>query len=149
MRKKRANPKAPGTAIIPSCTPFPLRRRARSRRVLLAVLVAALLPAFAKPAPYALIFGTVWSPEQRPVYGIRIKVRRAAEKKFRWEMVSDHNGEFALRVPAGQADYVLVPDLKGFQPSDGRKFLAPKEPILVHIENDERSDTGVHLIKAE
>ena len=45
--------------------------------------------------PYGLIFGTVWGPDDRPVFGVSVKVRRAREKKARWELNSDHNGEFA------------------------------------------------------
>src|SRR5579864_1635667 len=61
--------------------------------------------------PYALIFGTVWGPDDHPVYGIRVKIRRAQDKRPKWELVSDHSGEFALRVPAGKADYVVWADL--------------------------------------
>ena len=31
--------------------------------------------------PYGLIFITVWGPDNRPVYGVKIKVRRADQKK--------------------------------------------------------------------
>jgi hypothetical protein len=94
--------------------------------------------------PYALIFGTVWGPDSRPVYGVKIKCRRADQKKSRWELYSDHNGEFAFRVPAGKAEYLVTADLKGYKPLDGKHFQAPPE-VTVHIENDERTDIGVHL----
>src|ERR1700692_1952451 len=55
---------------------------------------------------YALIFGTVWDPEGHPLYGIKVKIRRSDEKKARWELFSNHTGEFAQRVPAGKADYI-------------------------------------------
>ena len=57
--------------------------------------------------PYALIFGTVWGPNDRPVYGVKVKIRRSRDKKAKWELVSDHQGEFAQRLPAGKADYVV------------------------------------------
>jgi hypothetical protein len=94
--------------------------------------------------PYALIFGTVWSPDNRPVYGVKIKCRRSDQKKPRWELYSDHNGEFAFRVPAVKADYLVTADLKDFKSVEGKKFQAPPE-VTVHIENDERSDIGLHL----
>src|SRR5690348_10711260 len=31
--------------------------------------------------PYALIFGTVWGPDDHPVYAVRIKIRRENEQK--------------------------------------------------------------------
>jgi hypothetical protein len=94
--------------------------------------------------PYALIFGTVWTPDNRPVYGVKIKCRRSDQKKPHWELISDHSGEFAFRVPAGKADYLVTADLKGFKSLDGKHFQSPPE-VIVHIENDERTDIGVHL----
>jgi len=95
--------------------------------------------------PYALIAGTVWGPDDRPVYGVRVKIRRSTDKpkKVRWEVFSDHNGEFAQRVPAGEADYILTADLKGIKSADGKPLHA--QEVTVHIYNDEREDTGVHL----
>ena len=101
----------------------------------------------AKPEkPYALIFGTVWGPDDHPVYGVPVKIRRASDKpkKVRWELYSDHNGEFAQRVPAGEADYILWADLKGFKFVDGKPPRLAKE-VTVHVYNDERQDTGLHL----
>ena len=97
-----------------------------------------------KPKPYALIFGTVWSPDNRPLYGVKIKIRRADQKKARWELYSDRNGEFAQRLPPGRADYLVWPDLKGYKPPVGKQ-LQPGEEVKVHIEGDERVDIGLHL----
>lgn len=96
-----------------------------------------------KSKDYALIFGTVWGPDERPVYGVKIKIRRAKDKKPKWEVYSDHNGEFAQRVPVGDSDYVLTPDLKGIKTSDGKPLHA--QEVTVHIYDDEREDTGIHL----
>lgn len=86
---------------------------------------------------YALIFGTVWTPESHPAQGVKVKIRRADQKKAKWELVSDRNGEFAQRVPPGTADYIVwaeVPKKKG-----------SAAETKVHIENDERIDIGLHL----
>ena len=91
-----------------------------------------------KPKDYALIFGTVWGADDRPAYGVTVKIRRAGEKKARWELMSDHNGEFAQRVPAGKGDYVVWADIK-----TGKGQAKPE--AKVHIENDERADVGLHL----
>ncbi len=93
---------------------------------------------------YALIAGTVWGPDDRPVYGILVKIRRAKDKKPKWEIYSDHHGEFAQRVPTGDADYFLTADLKGLKTSDGKPLRLVKE-VTVHVYNDEREDTGLHL----
>jgi hypothetical protein len=63
--------------------------------------------------PYALIFGTVWGPDDHPVYGVKVKIRRDRDKRASWELYSNHSGEFAQRVPAGKEDYVIWADLKG------------------------------------
>jgi len=85
--------------------------------------------------PYALLFGTIYGPDQRPIYGIKIKIRRSDQKKVKWELVSNHQGEFAQRVPAGKADYVVTADVKG----------QPKPELTVHVDNDERKDFTLHL----
>ena len=96
--------------------------------------------------PYALIFGTVWDPDGHALFGVKVKIRRASdkEKKVRWELYSNHTGEFAQRVPPGPADYVVWADLKGYQLADGRRLRAGEE-VKVHIDGDERSDIGLHL----
>jgi len=94
--------------------------------------------------PYALIFGTVWGPDDQPIYGVPIKIKRADRKKANWELYSDHRGEFAQRVPAGKNDYIVWAELKH---EKGQLALSAPE-VKVHIENDERQDIGLHLKKA-
>jgi hypothetical protein len=124
------------------------------------VFFAALSPhvwpvAHASPAsnklkptdPYALIFGTVWGPDDHPVYGITVKIRRVPDKRPKWELSSDHSGEFAQRVPAGQADYMVSADLKGVKTTYGYALHLAEE-VPVHVEYDERVDIGLHLARA-
>ena len=96
--------------------------------------------------PYALIAGTVWGPDDRPVYGITVKIRKGSDKpnKVRWQLYSDHMGEFAQRVPAGEADYILSVDLKGLKPVGGKPLHLVQE-VTVHFYNDERQDVKVKL----
>lgn len=94
--------------------------------------------------PYALIFGTVFDPEGHTLYGVKVKIRRADEKKTRWELYSNHTGEFAQRLPPGPADYIVWADVKGYKTADGRR-VQPGPEVKVHIESDERSDIGLHL----
>ena len=98
----------------------------------------------AKPKPYALIFGSVFDADGHALYAVKVKIRRANEKKTRWEVYSNHTGEFAQRVPPGPADYVVWADVKGYKLDDGRR-LRPGEEVKVHIDGDERSDIGLHL----
>lgn len=89
---------------------------------------------------YALIYGTVWGPDDRPVAGIPIKIRRASEKKWKWELTSDRRGEFAQRVPVGAPDYVIQADVKV---PKGQ----PKPETIAHISDNEREDVSLHLSK--
>jgi len=73
-----------------------------------------------------------------------VKIRRAGEKKARWEVHSNHLGEFEQRVPAGRQDYVLAADLRGYKSPEYR-HLQPGEEVVVHVVGDERVDTGLHL----
>lgn len=122
-------------------------------RTLCAVLLLAAvgMPCIAsaadhsKPKPYALIFGTVFDPDGRVVYGVKVKIRRANEKKSRWELYSNHSGEFAQRLPAGRADYVVWADLKDYKLPTGKHLKAGPD-VAVHIDGDERADVGLHLI---
>jgi hypothetical protein len=123
----------------------------RLRLFLLVLVVVGLMAAAPAPShaedprkPYALIFGTVWGPDDRPVYGVKIKIRRADQKHAKWELYSDHRGEFAQRVPAGKADYVVRADSKGVKSLNGKQ-LHPGDEVTVHIESEERADIGLHL----
>jgi hypothetical protein len=110
------------------------------------VLVSApLKPSLQTPTgkqDYALIFGTVWGPDSQPVAGVPVKIRRASEKKFRWELVSNRTGEFAQRVPVGAQDYVVQADIKTPKGT-------PKPEVTVHINDNERKDVGLHLTQEQ
>ena len=107
------------------------------------LLLSMVIPGHGAPAPqtrkeYALIFGTVWNTRNEPAYGIPIRIRRASEKKARWDLLSDHRGEFAQRVPTGAQDYIIWAEIKV-----GKGKAKPQ--AKVHIDNDERVDVSLHL----
>jgi len=93
-------------------------------------------PANSKTKPYALLFGTVLDKNNRPVYGMKVAIRQSGNKKRHWEVMSDHAGEFALRVPPGKADYVIAAETKA---------KGPHPEVTVHVANDERVDFFLHL----
>ena len=116
--------------------------------ILLALLVFGPGGAWAGKKPqakaFALIFGTVWDPDGHAIYAVKVKIRRDGEKKVRWEIYSNHTGEFAQRVPPGPGDYVVWADVKDYKSPDHR-HLRPGPEVKVHIDGDERSDIGLHL----
>lgn len=142
MRKKRTK-----TAIIPEASHF----FARSHRFhvltflsLIAILSAPMHGRDAKPLRHAVILGTVWGPDDRAVPGVEVKVRRANEKKARWDVFSSRRGEFEVAVPAGKADYVVWAVIKHYKLPSG-KHLQSSQEVTVHVDNDERADIGLHL----
>jgi len=88
--------------------------------------------------PYALLYGTVYDKDDRPVYGIKVKIQRITGKKASWELYSNHSGEFAQRVPAGAADYLVTAEVKTLKGQ-------PKPEVKVHVINEERRDLSLHL----
>ena len=120
------------------------RRRAAASMAVALMLAASLLAITddskkRELAPYALLFGTLYGPDQRPAYGVKIKIRRADQKKAKWELYSNHQGEFAQRVPAGKADYIITADVKS----------NPKPELTVHVDNDERKDFVLRVKSSE
>ena len=142
----------PRPAGMPVCTVRFSFRFLTAVFCLLAFHVSALrmsaspaAPLYQRPdQPYALIFGTVWGPDDHPLYGVRVKIRLADHKKAHWELYSDHHGEFAQRVPVGPADYLVWADLKGYKSPSGKQLHQDGE-VKVHVDNDERQDIGLHL----
>ena len=61
-----------------------------------------------------VIFTTVFSEQGFALPGARVRVRRADEKKFRWEAMSDRRGELAVRVPQ-DADYEMTVEARGYK----------------------------------
>ena len=129
-----------------------LRPAGLSLALVLCSALSARTPLAAAPKqlkpnqPYALIFGTVWGPDDRPVFGVPVKIRRVQDKRARWELYSDHRGEFAQRISAGKADYVVWADLKNFKPTDTKPLHSGQE-VAVHVEGDERVDVSLHLTR--
>jgi len=135
-------------AISPKLTPSHVRSLAALQIISLSLflIIPAMLQGRERPAikDYALIFGTVWGPDDRPVPGVKVKIRKLGEKKPRWEVYSNRRGEFEQRLPVGKQDYVIWADLKGYKSPD-RKHFQPGPEVTVHIERNERADTGLHL----
>jgi len=103
-----------------------------------------------KEKPYALIFGTAYGPNDRPLYGVKITIRPQKKKHPSWDLISDHRGEFAQRVPAGTNDYLVHGEAE-YAPmgDDGKPQLSKKVRLKgetrVHVDNEERRDISVHL----
>ncbi len=69
-----------------------------------------------------IVFGTVFTAQGFALPGAEVRLRRAGEKKDRWQGRSDSRGEFAFRVPP-DVEYELSITAKGFE-SETRKVDA-------------------------
>jgi hypothetical protein len=140
--KKRTDTRLSGKSLVRACSVSALLLLLSAAP--LAIARNATPPQSSNPSKndYALIYGTVWGPDDHSVAGVPIKIRRAIDKKPKWELTSDRNGEFAQRVPAGGQDYIIEADIK--MPKG-----QPKPQVKTHIEDNERQDVSIHLTKEE
>lgn len=81
-----------------------------------------------------VIFTTVFTDRGFALFGARARVRREEEKKFRWEAMSDHQGEFAIRVPQ-DAQYEMTIEARGFK-TETRK---------IDTREDNRADLTIRM----
>jgi hypothetical protein len=94
-------------------------KRTKTGSSLAVLLVCGLLSSAAgkKPEPYAVVAGTVFREDGFSLSGASVTLRpKDAPKGKKLEAVSDARGEFAFRVPAGAAVYVVRAARKAFQP---------------------------------
>lgn len=61
-----------------------------------------------------LLRGTVFNERGLAMREVRLRIRRANEKKSHWETYTNSRGEFAVRVPPG-SDYEIQAERKGFE----------------------------------
>lgn len=98
---------------------------------------------------YGLISGTAYGPDDRPIYGVKISIHPDGKKHPSWDLISDHRGEFAQRVPPGPGDYIvegqveLAPIENGVPKLHKKKKL--KDQVKVHIDNEEIRDISLHM----
>jgi hypothetical protein len=118
--------------------------------LLLGLLLLAGLPAAAqskeksKEPRFGLIFGTAYGPDHYPLYGVRVEIHPAQQPHPKWELWSDHRGEFAQRVPPGPGDYTLTGRAEVIDPQTHKKKRLKGE-VKVHLEGEERQDVSLHL----
>ena len=101
---------------------------------------------------YGLISGTAYGPDDHPMYGVRITIHREGKKHPSWDLISDHRGEFAQRVPPGPGDYVVsgraeVAPIENGMPNIHKKMKLTGE-TKVHINKEEIQDISLHMTDA-
>ncbi|MGE5324843.1 MAG: hypothetical protein ACM3SW_18390 [Actinomycetota bacterium] len=121
------------------------------------VAVLLLIALFLTPATaqndlrkhYGVISGTAYGPDDRPMYGVRVTIHRAGKGHHSWDLVSDHRGEFAQRVPPGPGEYVIHGEVEVAPIEKGvpnmHKKMKLKDETTVHIDNEEIEDVSLHM----
>jgi hypothetical protein len=109
------------------------------------------LPATAgdQPKHYAVIFGTAYGPDDRPIYGVKVTIHPEGQKHPAWELFSDHRGEFAQRVPPGPGDYLATGVVEVELVENGKPQKSKKKRLTgeakVHVAGEEERDLSLHL----
>jgi hypothetical protein len=102
-----------------------------------------------KQKDYGVIFGTAYGPDDRPLYGVRVTIHPVGKKHPSWELVSDHRGEFAQRVPPAPADYLVTGEAEVAAIVNGKPQRSKKQRLKgearVHIDGAEWRDFSLHL----
>ena len=96
-------------------------KRTKTGSSLAALLVCGLLSwgAGKKPEPYSVIAGTVFRDDGFSLPGAVVTLLpKDAPKGKKLEAASDARGEFAFRVQAGTAVYIVKAARKGFRPAE-------------------------------
>jgi len=93
---------------------------------------------------YGLLFGTAYGPDDLPLYGARVEIHPAGKGRPNWELISDHRGEFAQRVPPGPADYLVTGQAEMVDAQTHKKKRLKGE-ARIHLDGEERQDFSLHL----
>lgn len=102
-----------------------------------------------KEKPYGVLFGTAYGPDDHAMYGVHVIIHPEGHKKPSWELMSDHRGEFAQRVPPGPGDYVVTGEVEILPVVDGKPRKSQKKHLKgetkVHLAGEEQQDFSLHV----
>ena len=113
--------------------------RAGHRRLAFVLLLAAVLcgvgSAKKKRAAtaHALVAGTVFHASGRSLRGAKVTVFNETRPKKKLRGVTDIRGEFAIRVPSGEARYVVQAAAKGFESAEKKVQTYGMEKVNVNF----------------
>jgi len=84
-------------------------------------------------APQALVAGTVFHASGGSLRGVQVIVFDEARPKKKLRSVTDGRGEFAVRVPSGEAHYVVRASAKGFVSAEKKVRIYGMEKVNVNL----------------
>ena len=80
-----------------------------------------------------VIRGTVFDERGLAVPTVKLRIRRADQKKPHWETYTNSRGEFAVRVPKGP-DYEIAAESKGFGKQSQAINGQSEENLVLHMQ---------------
>lgn len=86
-----------------------------------------------QPPPEAIITGTVFQSSGHLLRGAKVEVVAQDDPKIKGEAVSDSQGDFAIRVPAGQRTYAVTASARGFQPTQKTVEVYESEKVRTNL----------------
>jgi hypothetical protein len=88
-----------------------------------------------KAEPYAVVGGTVFRDPGYALADAKVALLSAAGPKPKklQESTSNYRGEFAFRVPAREARYVVKASMRGFRPDEKEAAITGQEHVDVNL----------------
>jgi len=81
----------------------------------------------------AIIAGTVFESSGLLLRGAKVEAASADGGRVLGRAVSDSRGEFAIRVPAGRADYIVAAEARGFERGEKKVEVYGDEKVRISL----------------
>jgi Carboxypeptidase regulatory-like domain len=111
-------------------------RRGATFAVVALLCGAAFLQAASKKKDreaVAVVVGTVFMSGGHSLPGAKVEAVAQGDPKVKGSAFSDAQGDFAIRVPAGNATYLLTASAKGFQPAQKTVEVYENERVRANL----------------
>lgn len=86
-----------------------------------------------QPEAEAIIAGTVFQSSGHLLRGAKVEVVAQDNPKLKSSAVTDAQGDFAIRVPAGQRTYAITASAKGFEPAQKTVEVYESEKVRANL----------------
>jgi hypothetical protein len=86
-----------------------------------------------QPEAVAIIAGTVFQSSGHLLRGATVEVVAEDNPKLKSKAVTDAQGDFAIRVPAGQRTFAIKASAKGFEPAQKTVEVFENEKVRANL----------------
>lgn len=83
--------------------------------------------------PEAIIAGTVFQSSGHLLRGAKVEVAAQGDPKIKGDTLTDSQGDFAIRVPAGQRTYAVTASARGFRPAQKTVDVYESEKVRTNL----------------